>query len=130
MLRALHPQRVSTAVTIAHVTSETTPVPSTNWARLPEWAVKAIAPMPAGAARRKHRELLPQLIDLLKNVWHCQSIAVDATGVGAGIASFLVGALGADIVHPFLFSAVSKSDLGYELLSAISSGCLKIPSAH
>jgi hypothetical protein len=79
---------------------------------------------------RKHRELLPQLVDLLKNVWRCQSVTVDATGVGAGIASFLVDALGADIVHPFTFSAVSKSDLGYQLLSAVNSGRLKIPIGH
>src|SRR5438309_8438632 len=130
ILRALQPQRDSTAVTIAHVTWETTPVPSTNWARLPEWEVKAIAPMPAGAARRKHRELFPKLIDLLKNVWRCQSITVDATGIGAGIASFLVGGLGADLVHPFVFSAVSKSDLGYQLLSAVNSGRLKITPSN
>ena len=92
-----------------------------------EKSIRLIAPMPAGAARRKHRELFPKLIDLLKNVWRCQSITVDATAIGPDIASFLADALGADLVHPFVFSAVSKSDLGYQLLSAVNSGPLKIP---
>ena len=46
--------------------------------------------------------------------------------MGAGIASFLVGALGADVVHPSPFSAVTKSELGYQLLAAINAGRLKV----
>jgi hypothetical protein len=73
---------------------------------------------------RKHRELFPQLVDLLKRVWHCRAVVVDATGVGAGVASFLVGALPM-VARPFVFSAASKSALGYSLLAAVNGGRLQ-----
>jgi len=56
--------------------------------------------------------------------WKVQAVVVDATGVGAGIASFLSDALG-DRCIPFIFSSPSKSALGYELLSAVGAGRLK-----
>jgi hypothetical protein len=31
---------------------------------------------------RKHRELIPQLVDLTRNVWKVRHLVVDATGVG------------------------------------------------
>ena len=74
---------------------------------------------------RKHRELFPQLVDLLKRVWHCRAVVVDATGVGAGVASFLVGALPL-VARPFVFSATSKSALGYGLLAAVNGGRLQM----
>ncbi|HZT08585.1 MAG TPA: hypothetical protein VFC51_16300 [Chloroflexota bacterium] len=74
---------------------------------------------------RKHRELFPQLVDLLKHVWGCRAVVIDATGVGAGVASFLVGAL-PGVARPFLFTAASKSALGYGLLGAINGGRLKM----
>jgi hypothetical protein len=77
---------------------------------------------------RKHRELFPQLVDLLRNVWHCRAVVVDATGVGAGVASFLVGAL-PGVVRPFVFTAASKSALGYGLLTAVNAGRLKMYAA-
>jgi hypothetical protein len=51
---------------------------------------------------------------------------VDATGVGAGVASFLSGALGMSVVTPFMFTQPSKSKLGFELLAAINSGRAKM----
>jgi hypothetical protein len=75
-----------------------------------------------------HTALFPRLVDLLKNVWHCKKIVVDSTGIGEPVASFLVQALGHRVV-PFHFSAQSKSGLGFNLLSAVNSGCLKIYSA-
>jgi hypothetical protein len=71
---------------------------------------------------RKHRELIPQLVDLLRNVWRVQQLVVDATGVGGAVASFLVGALGEARCTPFVFSAASKSALAYGLLAAINAG--------
>lgn len=115
-LRALEPRRDSTAVTIARVRW-------TEELRVQEPRVEIVEHY--WWTGRKHRELFPQLVDVLKNVWGCQAVTVDATGVGAGIASFLVGALGADVVQPFTFSTVSKSDLGYQLLAAVNSGRLK-----
>jgi len=77
---------------------------------------------------RKHHELYPCLVDLLKNVWHCRSIVVDSTGIGQPVASFLRSALGAR-VFPFDFTAQSKSELGFNLLAAVNSGRLKMYAA-
>jgi hypothetical protein len=73
----------------------------------------------------RHTDLYPRLIDLLKNVWGCKRIVVDATGMGQPVASFLRQALGSRVV-PFTFTAPSKSKLGFELLAAINSGRLKM----
>ena len=61
----------------------------------------------------------------MKNVWHCRRIAVDATGVGEPVSSFLRQALGSRVV-PFTFTQKSKSELGFNLLAAINSGRLKM----
>jgi hypothetical protein len=74
---------------------------------------------------RKHTELYPQLVDILKNVWHCRRIAVDATGIGQPVSSFLRQALGSRVL-PFTFTARAKSSLGFNLLAAINSGRLKM----
>ncbi|MBM4432623.1 MAG: hypothetical protein FJ025_01310 [Chloroflexi bacterium] len=74
---------------------------------------------------RKHAELYAQLVDILKNVWHCKKIAVDATGVGQPVSSFLREAIGPRVM-PFTFTVQSKSELGFNLLAAINSGRLKM----
>jgi len=74
---------------------------------------------------RKHAEVYPQLIDILKSVWHCRKIVVDATGVGQPVSSFLRQSLGSR-VSPFTFTQRSKSELGFTLLAAINSGMLKM----
>jgi len=76
---------------------------------------------------KKHTELYPQLVDILKNVWHCRKVVVDATGVGQPVSSFLKQSLGSKI-SPFTFTAQSKSELGFNLLAAINSGRLKMYS--
>ena len=73
-----------------------------------------------------HHALYPRLVDLLKNVWRCRRVAVDATGMGEGVASVLSKALGSSAVTSLRFSAQSKSRLGYDLLSAVNSGRLKM----
>jgi hypothetical protein len=77
---------------------------------------------------RKHPELYPQLIDLIKNVWRCRSVVVDATGIGQPVASFLRQALGSRII-PFVFSSTSKTGLGFNLLAAVNSGGIKMYAA-
>jgi len=77
---------------------------------------------------RRHSELYPSLVDILKNVWRCRRVVVDATGIGQPVSSFLRGALGAR-VSPFVFTAQSKSGLGFNLLAAINSGRLKVYAA-
>ena len=73
-----------------------------------------------------HHSLYPRLVDLLKNVWRCRRVAVDATGMGEGVASVLTKALGSGAVTSLRFSSQSKSRLGYDLLSAVNSGRLKM----
>ena len=68
----------------------------------------------------------PQLVDLLKRVWNCRRVVVDATGLGQGPASFLERVLGRGIVESFVFTVQSKSRLGFDLLAAVNSGRLKM----
>jgi hypothetical protein len=72
-----------------------------------------------------HSHLLKQMIDILKNVWDCSRIVVDATGIGEPIASFLKKSLGSKVI-PFKFTQKSKSEAGFDLLAAINSGRLKL----
>jgi hypothetical protein len=73
-----------------------------------------------------HRSLYERLLGLVRDHWRCRRVVVDATGVGAGIAGFLVSALSRQVVEPFQFSAGSKSDLGYALLEAVNGGRLRM----
>jgi hypothetical protein len=79
-----------------------------------------------------HASLLPHLVDLARAVWKASAVVIDATGVGAGLASLLGAELAkrgagrpAIPVVPFHFSAASKSGLGWDLLGLIESGRLK-----
>lgn len=72
-------------------------------------------------AGEPHHALTPALADLLKRRWGCRRVVVDATGLGTGVASALVKALGG-AVEPFVFTAASKSRLGFDLLAAVNTG--------
>ncbi len=74
---------------------------------------------------RKHTDLYPQLVDILRNVWRCRRVVVDATGVGQPVSSFLRQSLGSRVI-PFTFTQRSKSELGFSLLASINSGRLKM----
>ena len=117
-LRAARPKQDSTVVTIGEldfsVCSDIVPLPQINIVEHYCWRGKT------------HVMLYPQLLDVLKNVWHVKKAVVDATGVGAGVASFLCSALGSSVVTPLLFTQASKSRLGFELLAAINSGRTKM----
>lgn len=116
----INPQRDSTIVTIGEVDFPTTG----GLARQPH--VKVVEHYQWTG--QKHTELYAQLVDLLKNVWHCRKVAVDATGAGQPICSFLKQSLGRRVL-PFTFTSSSKSTLGFNLLAAINSGRLKIYAA-
>ena len=80
----------------------------------------------------KHVALHDQIVDLARNVWKASAVVVDATGIGAGLAAFLAAELGTRRgsspgikVVPFIFSAASKSTLGWDFLSLIDAGRLK-----
>src|SRR5690606_27297500 len=48
----------------------------------------------------KHTALHAQIIDLARTVWRARYVVVDATGVGAGLTSFLRASLGDRVVLP------------------------------
>jgi len=68
----------------------------------------------------KHTALYGQLT-ALANHWHATYLVVDATGVGAGLASFLTNTLGEKVI-PFEFSTRTKSDLGWDYLGIVETG--------
>ncbi|HUS14980.1 MAG TPA: hypothetical protein VM536_08165 [Chloroflexia bacterium] len=73
-----------------------------------------------------HHALLPQLLDLGRTVWRARYLVIDATGLGAGLASLLQAALAPGCrVLPFVFSAGTKSDLGWAFLGVLESGRFK-----
>jgi hypothetical protein len=72
-----------------------------------------------------HSQVYPQMLNILKNVWNCRRIVIDATGMGQPVASFLRKELGSKVI-PFTFTSKSKSQMGFELLSSINSGRLKL----
>lgn len=64
------------------------------------------------------------LYDRLKNLvtqWRAAAVVVDATGIGAGVSSFLQRAFGRRVI-PFIFTQASKSKLGWDFITAIESG--------
>lgn len=117
MLRALKPRQDSTVVTIGEldfsICDDIQKQPRINIVQHYRWT------------GRKHADLYPQLIDILKVVWKCKRILVDATGVGEPVSSFLKKSLGSRAI-PFTFTQPSKSELGFGLLAAINSGRLKM----
>ncbi len=116
-LSALKPRRDSTVITIGEldysITNDIQKQPGVKLVEHYRWT------------GTKHTELYFRVIDILKNVWRCKRIVVDATGVGQPVASFLRKALGPRII-PFTFTAPSKSKLGFDLMSAVNSGRMKM----
>jgi len=116
-LRALKPRRDSTVVTIGEldfsICNDVIRQPRLKIVEQYWWT------------GRRHTELYPRLVDILKNVWHCRKAVVDATGIGEPVCSFLRDSLGSR-VSPFTFTQKSKSELGFNLLAAINSGRLKM----
>ena len=67
-----------------------------------------------------HTRLLAE-IRALATLWHPRCLVVDATGVGAGLASFLENTLSCQVIR-FLFTTSSKSKLGWDFLSICDTG--------
>ena len=116
-LRSVQPRRDSTVVTIARVERR-------ELAGIAEPYLRVVALY--WWTGRDHRSQLAGLLDLLQNVWGVARVAVDGTGVGAGVASFLQAALGAEACEVVHFSAARKSELGYGLLAAVNAGRVKV----
>jgi hypothetical protein len=113
MLRSLKPKQDSTVITIGEVESILGKEPR----------IKIVQHY--YFTGRKHAELYPELVAILRDIWRCRRIVIDATGVGQPVYSFLKKALGARIL-PFTFTAASKSELAFNLLAAVNSDGLKL----
>ncbi len=109
-LRRSQPRRDSTAVTVVRVR----PGPPARYEIVARY-------LWTGA---KHSALHQRLVNLARRVWQARKIVIDATGLGAGLASFLRATLGERVVEPFVFSTASKSRLGWDFLSLIDGGRL------
>jgi hypothetical protein len=68
----------------------------------------------------RHTALQQQIVALARH-WHALRVLIDATGVGAGLASFLAKALGETVI-PVVFSPKTKSDLGWRFVGVVESG--------
>jgi hypothetical protein len=79
----------------------------------------------------RHTVLCDRLADLARNVWRAERVVIDATGIGAGLASFLAArlqdrSLGRAIpIDRFIFSQQSKSQLGWDFIGLIETGRYK-----
>jgi len=71
----------------------------------------------------KHTTLYGQIKALAEH-WQARYLVVDATGVGAGLSSFLEKALPGRVI-PFVFTQKSKSDLGWSFLAVVETGRYK-----
>ena len=78
----------------------------------------------------KHTTLYAQLKAIAEH-WQIKHLIADATGVGAGLVSFLDKALPGKVV-PFLFTSKTKSELGWNFISVIETGRYKdyLPPTH
>jgi hypothetical protein len=72
----------------------------------------------------KHVTLYQSLRDLAEQVWRADWVVIDATGVGAGLTSFLKQALGRRC-HAVTFTTRVKSDLGWTYTTLIDTGRVK-----
>ena len=65
-------------------------------------------------------ELYARLVELAE-AWAPRHLVIDATGLGAGVASFLRERLGERVI-PFVFSEATKSQLGWAFLAICDTG--------
>jgi len=109
-LRAVEPRRDSTVVTIGRVWWDAERAPCLEVVEHYRWT------------GRDHRSQFTAALHAVRDVWACRRVVVDATGIGAGLASWLQQELSADVVEQFVFTAPSKSRLGFLLLGMINTG--------
>jgi len=108
LLRAEQPRKDSTAVTIVEIARNDLGWPRFKVVERGYWTGKP------------HDELCSALVCLAER-WAATRVVVDATGLGTGLAAFLGRALGARVL-PFVFTASSKSTLGWRFLSLCNAG--------
>ena len=101
-------KRDATALTVVDVTVESGQLPSYRTVDRRLWL------------GTPHATLYHQILALAR-LWHATWIIVDSTGVGAGLGSFLVQALG-ERVTPLVFTGKVKSDLGWGFVGICETG--------
>ena len=122
-LRDIKPRLDSTVVTIAEVDPSKSSSDASPGSLPIDPVIKIVDHF--ASTGQKHSDLYRQLVHLLKVIWHCRRVVVDATGVGQPVYSFLKESLGS-VVSPFPFTSQSKSELGFNLLASVNSSRLKI----
>jgi hypothetical protein len=105
LARRANPRRDSTALSVFRVISGR---------RLPVYQLVARYSWTGARQTDLHDRIVR-----LARLWDVRKIVIDATGMGAGLASFLRATLGERVVAPFVFSSVSKSQLAWGLLGMI-----------
>ncbi|MEN6478584.1 MAG: hypothetical protein ABFD20_02975 [Anaerolineales bacterium] len=118
-LRQREPRRDSTAVTIVAI-DRSGPLPRYRIVARHWWTGRPQHALQGAIARLAER-------------WGATRVVVDATGLGAGLASFLRQALGPRVT-PFVFTSQTKSELGWALRGLCASGRLQdyaaVPPGH
>lgn len=71
----------------------------------------------------KHTTLYAELRAQFEH-WNARYLVVDATGVGAGLSSFLDKAFPGKVI-PYVFNASTKSKLGWDFLAVVETGRFK-----
>jgi len=106
-------QRDSTVITIARVVYNELNLPCLHVVHHEWWTGRAYLEQYAATVALVER-------------WNIRALCIDATGLGAGLASLLTARLGEERVLPFIFTRPAKSRLAYQLLALINSGRLKL----
>ncbi|HEX6031450.1 MAG TPA: hypothetical protein VFY90_08455 [Tepidiformaceae bacterium] len=78
------------------------------------------------AWRSKRITELEAAVTAAANLWRFERLVIDATGMGLAIAPHLEQELGRTEVEAFVFSAGSKSELGYQMIGAAGRGALRL----
>jgi hypothetical protein len=78
------------------------------------------------AWRSKRTTELEAAVVAAAKLWRFERLVVDATGMGHAIASHLRQELAGTEVETFVFSAGSKSELGYGMMGAAGRGTLRL----
>ena len=112
-VREREPRKDSTAITVVEVDLSTL---SDDILRAPTYRVVDRLLFTG----TKHTQLYGRIL-ALADLWNARYLVVDATGIGAGLTSFLAGALPTRVL-PYLFTSKSSSDLGFGFLAVIDSG--------
>ena len=72
-----------------------------------------------------HLDQYERVGTLLTSTWNFMRVSVDATGIGAGLASYLMGLMGPR-VDPVVFTQKSKSEMGFAMLATAQTGRLTL----